>query len=255
MFGPLLIPCGGPNLQDEWVSTREGEQPNDRDVQVLLGLYQAERGDAAALMGAGHALTAALLAYVGVVAALLGQASEVAPVAVLATPIPVLGLLVVYTIHGYNQGLRATSSRTLESLLWTCTNYVPNLTATDLDHFGPNKPLREIAIGMHSSELFYNHERAADRHRTFLTAYYVIAAVVVLAFAVAVECYGITQAWTLGVSDWPWWWHFVIPFEIVFVPLLVGMFIWAWRTGESHRERAEDAAADLLNNRDATTAG
>ena len=103
-------------------------KPTDDDVRVLLALYAAERSDSAYLTQAGRAIIAALLVYVGSVAA-LGQNFQDAPLLTLIVPLPALGLLIVFVVNSFNQALRDVSSRSLETLLHGATSgYLPNWT-------------------------------------------------------------------------------------------------------------------------------
>ncbi|MBF6223241.1 hypothetical protein IU479_34780 [Nocardia abscessus] len=100
-----------------------GRYPPDEDaLKVLLGWYASERSDGASLMTAGFAQVTGMLAYVGVVTTLVGKAPPPTPLVILAAPIPALLLLVFYTVHSFNQGLRATSARTLEQLIYPSLN-------------------------------------------------------------------------------------------------------------------------------------
>ncbi|MBF6302497.1 hypothetical protein IU459_33900 [Nocardia amamiensis] len=235
----------------EWKSS--AAQPDEDALKVLLGMYAAERSDSAAMMNSGFAQVVALMAYLGVVTTLIGKNEVDAPIILTALPIPALLLLLTYTIHGYNQGLRATSGRTLERLLYPALSaYVPahhpdgGKPELDPRHFreGKGVDLRHVALGLHSTELLYNTDRANKWHSWFLKGYYVLAAAVVFGFSSAVVGLGIDGVWNEdATSTWTGLDRTVYVLEFILIGFLLAMFsIIAFRAGPKHRERAERAA-------------
>lgn len=247
-------------------------KPTDDDVRILLALYAAERSDSAYLTQAGRAIIAALLVYVGSVAA-LGQQFQDAPLLTLIVPLPALGLLIVFVVNSFNQALRDVSSRSLETLLHGATSdYLPNWTidmlaksaqgleegmptplpdeakALDPKHFRDSSaPLREIVIGLTATDHFYNRHRANKHHKWFLRIYSVLTGFLVVTGMVLVLCYGLHQViWGHNATTWHWEQWMIMCLEVAVFMALVVMLFWAVFAGIRHRKRAEIAAKILL---------
>ncbi|MGX1809744.1 hypothetical protein ACWIGI_28825 [Nocardia sp. NPDC055321] len=224
-------------------------------LKVLLGMYASERSDGASLMSAGFAQVAAMLAYVGVVTTLVAREPPPSPFAVLAAPIPALLLLLTYTVHSFVQGIRATSAMTLERLLHF-----------SLDAFAPaqplliNKPkmlqhqfsseilkdLRLAALGLHSTETFFNDSLANKRHGRVMRFYYVLAMLIVLGFAVVLDVRGFILVWHTEANHFNGWMQFVAGFEIaaaIVLGLLAAYYVVA---GAKHRGRAQEAGRIVI---------
>jgi hypothetical protein len=245
-------------------------KPTDDDTRVLLGLYAAERSDSANLMQAGRSIFQTLLAYIAVVAAFGGKGYLDKALFNLVVPAPALGLLIVFTVNSFNLSLRNVSGRTLEALLLRATSqYLPNWTIDSLHRseegipkledkelkalhrkrfLAPDRPLREIAIGLGATEHFYNRRHANTLQLWFLHIYTALTAFFVLTGMTILFCYGLHQAfggahqaakWTR--AQWSLMW-----LEIAVFIALVAIFFWTLFSGWKHRRRAEIAASILL---------
>ncbi|MBF6221768.1 hypothetical protein IU479_27100 [Nocardia abscessus] len=240
-------------------SKPSGTYPPDEDaLKVLLGWYASERSDGASLMTAGFTQVTGMLAYVGVVTTLVGKAPPPTPLVILAAPIPALLLLVFYTVHSFNQGLRATSARTLEQLIYpSLSGYVTSqplpghhrrLRPTRF-HRNREVDLRRVALGLHATELFFNASHANRWHAALLTCYYLLAAIVVLGFTGILDTVGLFAVFGQSVAhDWT-----VIQWTLLWTEFGVGialaiLFACFTASGIRHRNRAEDAAVVVIAN-------
>ncbi|WP_280328839.1 hypothetical protein [Nocardia wallacei] len=247
------------------------KKPDEDALKVLLGMYASERSDGASLMSAGFAQVTALMAYVGVVTTLIGKEDALPhPIVMTTAPIPALLLLVVYSIHGFNQGLRATSVRTLERLLQPA---LESYVSADLEVVAPKKTRpewlrripgfkpeakvpeprtydrREIAFGLHATEAFFNIDRAQGNHKVLLNVYYALAATVVLGFSAVVEIMGLHAAfWQGQAAHWSNLQRSFAVGEAVLAVLLALMPVWVWVSGQKHRDKAEEAGLRLQDN-------
>ncbi|MGY5311601.1 hypothetical protein [Nocardia gipuzkoensis] len=236
-----------------------GRYPPDEDaLKVLLGWYASERSDGASLMTAGFAQVTGMLAYVGVVTTLVGKAPPPTPLVILAAPIPALLLLVFYTVHSFNQGLRATSARTLEQLIYPSLNsYVTSQPLPDrhkrlrIRRFHPHREvdLRCVAIGLHATELFFNASHANRSHAGLLTCYYLLAASVVFGFTGILDTVGLHAVFGQSVAhDWtPIQWALLWTEFGMGIALAI-LFACFTASGIRHRDRAEDAAIAVIAN-------
>ncbi|MBF6271699.1 hypothetical protein [Nocardia farcinica] len=229
--------------------------PNEDALKVLLGLYSSERSDGAALNSAGITQVTAVIAYIGVVATLIGRTPVPSPLVVLAAPIPALILLVHYVVHAYNQGLRATSTRTLEQLMYPWLDqYLPKVAIPadakhlSLKYFKDREvDLRRVALGINSTEYFFNAARANCRQWILLNVYYLLAGLLVIGFSGVVTAVGLYMAigqsvahdWTC--AQWALLWTEV---GVILAAVLV-FLLFSW-SGSRHRSRAEEAAERLV---------
>ncbi|MFI6959760.1 hypothetical protein ACIBJI_40645 [Nocardia sp. NPDC050408] len=230
--------------------------PGEDALKILLGWYASERSDGASLMSAGFTQVTGMLAYVGVVTTLIGKSPVPTPLVIVAAPLPALLLLVFYTVHSFNQGLRATSVRTLEQLIYPgLDDYVSSqplpashkaLQASKF-HRNMDVDLRKVAIGLHATELFYNAGHANRWHASLLNLYYALAALLVLGFTGIVDAVGIYAAFGQSVAhDWRY-----IQWALLWTEFGLGIamfvfFLCFCASGMRHRNRAEDAAREVI---------
>lgn len=234
----------------------EQTNPSNEDaLKVLLGLYSSERSDGAALNSAGITQVTAVIAYIGVVATLIGRTPVPSPLVVLAAPIPALILLVYYIVHAFNQGLRATSTRTLEQLMYPwLDHYLPKVAIpAGAEHLSPKYfkdsevDLRRVALGINSTEYFFNAERANWRQSILLTVYYLLAGLLVIGFSGVVTAVGLYMAFGQSVAhDWTRAQWALLWTEVGVIVAAVLVFLLFSRSGFRHRRRAEQAAEQLV---------
>jgi hypothetical protein len=199
----------------------------DKELQqTLRTIYSSERADGASLMTAGFTQIAAVIAYVGVIAVLIGKEPQVDnPHVILCAPIPALVLLLLYVFHSFNQGIRATSGSALETLLLQTALH--------------SKADRESAIGLHATEKYFNASKASSRrHRTLVNLFALTPIAVVLGFLGVIDAYGISQ---LSETDWEW----ALWAELAAQAWLLILIAWAIASGIVHRTHAENAAEEL----------